>query len=168
MGMIFEVSKSFYVPCDSNKYIRDDENIDKFWEEAYYFKEKQGCYVFAVRAARGYTPWYVGKTNKSFKEECFTDNKLVKYNNVLHPKNEKLHGKPVIFFIAPPGGKKKVRKKIVNELETFLIRTAKFTNPKLMNKMNVKLPDWGIKGVIRGGSGSPTSEARSFSKMMDL
>jgi hypothetical protein len=40
-----------------------------------------GCYIFAIRAAKGALPWYVGKTEKhSFKGETWTPHKLDLYN----------------------------------------------------------------------------------------
>jgi hypothetical protein len=40
-----------------------------------------GCYVFAISAAKGARPWYVGKTEKhNFKGEAWTPHKLLLYN----------------------------------------------------------------------------------------
>ena len=43
-----------------------------------------GCYIFAIKAAKGFKPWYVGITKRqSFIKECFTPTKINIYNEVL-------------------------------------------------------------------------------------
>jgi len=127
--------------------------------------KKQGCYVFALRAGRGATPWYVGKAGKSFQQECFGSHKLIKYNTALFAGRV---GSPVLYFVALPGKKKKISAKILSDLETYLIRVAKDSNPKLLNKINTKPPKWGIAHVVRSGQGKLTKGESSFRKMLDL
>jgi hypothetical protein len=168
MDIMFEVSQGFKIPCNRQKFIDQEKNLDDFWAEANNYVKKQGCYVFAVRLAKGYNPWYVGKTKKTFKDECFTISNIHKYHKALLLEERGRIGNPVMFFVAPSGGKNVVRKNIVDELETFLIKSAKSANSKLINKRKVKLPDWGIKGVVRSGQGASSLEAKYFSRMMDI
>jgi len=42
-----------------------------------------GCYVFAVRSGGGTKPWYVGKTQRQFKNECFTNHKKGILNDIV-------------------------------------------------------------------------------------
>jgi hypothetical protein len=126
---------------------------------------KQGCYIFALRAGKGYCPWYVGKSTKSFKTECMEAPKLQHYNAVLSKGG---WGTPVMFFAAPKGQKNKVPKNICDEMEGFLIQSALYENPELRNVQKAKVPEWGIDGVIRGGQGQPTKSEVGFRKMMGL
>jgi hypothetical protein len=134
-----------------------------FWDtEASHYATKQGCYVFALRVSKGFNPWYVGKTTKNFKQECFTYHNLQKYNEVLFRGKR---GNPVIFLVAHKD-KNRVPKRVIDEMETFLIRYALYANPELKNKAKTKLPNWSIKGVFRGGW--PDTRAKAFVKMMSL
>ena len=45
--------------------------------------EKEGCYIFALRNAKGCTPWYVGKAaEKNIGRESMEPHKLNKYAHV--------------------------------------------------------------------------------------
>ncbi|MCJ7515292.1 MAG: hypothetical protein MUO89_04920 [Dehalococcoidia bacterium] len=143
-------------------------SINGFWhqEGASDCAKKQGCYVFAMQAAKGYKPWYVGKATKGFAQECFTSHKLHKYNESLALSGK---GTPVLFFIAAKGTRKKVRNKYIDQLETFLIHEAYSENNEIRQKSKIKTaPRWGIKGVIRGGKGKPTNVESAFATMMGL
>ncbi|MCX6831927.1 MAG: hypothetical protein NT028_07285 [candidate division Zixibacteria bacterium] len=150
----------------------DDGKRATFWNHylAVTCKDKQGCYVFALRSGKGFTPYYVGKAGKKsggrLGGEVFADHKLRKYNSVLF---EGSKGTPVIFFVVPPGSKKIVPNKILGEVEKYLIQAAKYENDQLVNVQHTKnLPKWGIVGVIRGGQGKPAATSMKFSKMMGI
>lgn len=129
-------------------------------------KTKQGCYIFAMKAGTGFTPWYVGKAGKKFSQEIFTDHKRDHYNDALFKKS---FGNPVMFLVAPPGNINKVRTADLNHLEKELIQFALNKNSDLCNTQNTKnLPSWSIKGVIRSGAGKPRKNALSFKKMMGI
>jgi hypothetical protein len=171
MGATLQVFGPFKVTCEKGttgpaKQV-GKEHIKSFWdEEASCCATKQGCYVFALKAGRGYTPWYVGKATKSFKQECFQADKLVRYNNVLF-KGQK--GTPVLFFVAPGGNKNKVPMRIIDEMENFLIQAALYENPQIKNVAKTKnVPKWGINGVVRGGKGKPDTTSKAFAKMVGL
>lgn len=155
-----------YQKAGSRKNIGEN-HVKSFFEKEGFrsISEKQGCYVFALKAGLGFTPWYVGKTKKSMKKECMADGKLKYYNPILFNGKK---GKPVMFFIVPPGDKKNIPKQTINEVETFLIQSARSQNKYLKNKKKVKPPNWNIKGVIRGPQGAPGKEAKAFKKMMGL
>lgn len=130
--------------------------------------KKRGCYVFAVRAAKGFKPWYVGKTNagKGFKQECFTSHKLNHYNDALFRGGK---GRPVLFFVAPPNKKNVVPTAELDHMEKELIQYGIRKNPDLCNVQNTKnVPQWTIKGVIRSPRGKPAAAARSFRTMMKM
>ncbi len=139
-----------------------------FWDDpsTHYVAGKQGCYVFALRAGGGFTPWYVGKATKSMKQECFASHKLNHYNRVLFPGRR---GTPVMFFVVATGPRTRVAKKTIDDMETFLIQTALHKNPKLANVQKAKnLPAWTIRGVVRNPRGKPPANAVVFRKMMRL
>ena len=141
--------------------------IKTFWEtdEAQSIARKQGCYVFALQAAKGYRAWYTGKATKSMQQECLQHHKLAKYNEVLF-KGKK--GTPVMFFVVLGGKKKKVSAKVVDEMETFFIQRVLTKHPEIQNVQKTNLPEWTVKGVVRGGKGKPKANALKFRKMMGL
>ncbi|PKN35946.1 MAG: hypothetical protein CVU61_00125 [Deltaproteobacteria bacterium HGW-Deltaproteobacteria-19] len=143
------------------------ENSKSFWDqqEVEQVAMKQGCYIFGLKVGKGFTPWYVGKASKKFKQEALHQTKLTHYNEVIF-KGRK--GKPVMFFVAKPSNLKKIPSKQINDLEKFLIQSAYYKNPELKNKQNANQPDWGIVGVIRGGKGKATMNAYQFKRMLNL
>lgn len=143
------------------------EHARTFWEveEARPLARKHGCYVFALRASRGFKPWYVGRSTKGLAQECFTPHKMGKYNEVLWQGH---WGRPVMFFVVPGGNKKALPHAMVGQVEKFLIQLGAAKNPDLMNRHHAKSPDWGIAGVLRGGKGKPSNASRGFKSMMGL
>ena len=127
--------------------------------------EKQGCYVFALRAGKGHKPWYIGKATKTIRQECAGQHQLQHYNAVLS-KGKK--GTPVMFLVLPRDGLKKVPKNICDEMESVLIQSALIKNPEIRNVQKAKVPEWGIDGVLRGKKGQPTKRASTFRKMLGL
>ena len=79
-----------------------------------------GCYLYAIRAAKGIKPWYVGLADKQpFQTECFAAHKINIYNEALAGKK----GTPLLFFVA-----KRTKK-------------GKFVKAKKM--LVVQMPTWG-------------------------
>jgi hypothetical protein len=164
------VSGPFEIPFTlSNANIKriDTPQAKQFWEKAETapFHLKRGVYIFATRAGKGFRPIYVGKATKGFKKECFTYHKLHHYGQMLC---DGARGKPVMFFIAPPGRTTRVPANIIKEIEDLMIQFAVSKNPSLRNKMGTKLANWTIKGVIRGGKGKRSKTADSFTTMMGI
>jgi hypothetical protein len=132
----------------------DKEHERQFWEKIrdQELEKKQGCYIFALRAAKGATPWYVGKAGKSFQQECFTSDKLNKYNKSLFDGRQ---GTPVLFFVALEGRKKKISSQTIKEVETYLIRVAKEANRDLINKSKTKPPNWASNELCEEARANP-------------
>jgi hypothetical protein len=153
-------------PKGSAKHIGKAE-VKAFWatNDAKAVAEKQGCYVFALKAAKGFRPWYVGKATKSMEQECMHSHKLAHYNEVLF-KGAK--GTPVLFFVVLGGNKKKVSASVIDEMETFFIQTVLTKHPEIQNIQKTSVPEWTVKGVVRGGKGKPKKNASDFRKMMGL
>lgn len=164
------VSGPFEVPfrlSDARIKCIDTEHARAFWKKAEMeaFHGKHGVYIFATRAGKGFRPIYVGKATKGFKGECFTAHKLHHYAQALSNGNK---GRPVMFFIAPPGKQNKVPTKAIGEIEELMIQFAVAKNPELRNKVGTRIADWTIKGVVRGGKGKPSKTAASFTTMMGI
>jgi hypothetical protein len=129
-------------------------------------KRKCGVYIFALRAAKGFQPWYVGRASKGFEQETFTPHKLARYNTAMAMRAK---GSPVLFFVGPAAGKKKVPTRELAHMEKELIQDAFRKNSKLTNNKNTKnLPRWSIKGVVRSPRGRPTEAEAAFGKMLKL
>lgn len=115
-------------------------NVKEFWIDNPEVKKKRGIYIFATRAGKGFTPYYVGKTDGNFGGEIFQPQKLNKYNHTLINTN----GKPVFFFIVQGHKNANINKKV----ETFLTALCYKKNPNIQNIQNVKEDKWYISGVI--------------------
>jgi len=172
MAHEFQVYGYYEIPYTYNEKTRRSKQIDEdklasFWEQPQLKKlsKKRGVYIFAVKAGKGFTPWYVGRTSKqSLLKEVFDNDKVRKYNKLLFPVR---NGIPVLFFIAPIGNKNVANSKIIGEIEKYIIKIAKQRNKKLLNVVNANPPQWRIKGVIRW-KGKPDSTAQVFNKMMGI
>lgn len=163
---LFNVKGPFTVPLYEgvdSKMVTED--LSQFWAHCESIKPLVGCYVFAIRAGKGFTPLYVGKTTNSFEKECFTDHKIKHYNYGLASYKK---GTPVMFFIAYPAKKGKTNAADVKDLEDFLIQVGRRINPDLRNIKGVKQPSWGIKGVIRGGKGKATTSETALRRVFGL
>jgi hypothetical protein len=148
------------------KHITND-NAKSFWEQekVKQVAMKQGCYIFALKAGKGFTPWYVGKATKNFKQEALHPTKRSHYNEVIFRGKK---GKPVFFLVAKPGNLKTIPNKQIDDLEIFLIQIAYYKNSELKNKQNANEPGWSIAGVVRGGKGKASINAKKFKLMLNL
>lgn len=170
MATDLHIEGPFAIQSERNgvaKRIQTEHGIE-FWKcpNVRHLKLKQGCYVFAMQASKGYKPWYVGKSGTGFFNEIFKDHKLKKYNEVLF---SKAHGTPVMFFVTPIGNHRKVPSAELTHMEKELTQFALKKNPDLSNIQNTKnTPKWSIKGVVRSGPGKPTLATKSFKTMMKM
>jgi hypothetical protein len=162
----FRIEGPFNIPMQRKQGGRIiQEDLSDFWNKNKKLCKSKGCYVFAIRAGGGYTPLYVGKATKGFIKECFADHKLKHYQYAL---SDYERGTPVMFFVVLPTLKGSPNLKEIDEVENFLIQVGRSVNPELRNiKGNIK-PDWGIKGVIRGGKGKSPKSAHEFKKLLKL
>ncbi|MBS1262816.1 MAG: hypothetical protein MAG453_02185 [Calditrichaeota bacterium] len=151
------------------------EHADEFWSNVKQKSggapiwRKKGCYVFALKTARGaYKPYYVGKAGAEggFEPEVFNPRNRGLYNDMLLRKGTR--GTPHVFLVAKVGNDTRLDQNILNKLENYLIIHAKIRNKGLLNKHGTSLPDWRIKGVIRRRRGRPSVIAQTFKKMMGI
>jgi hypothetical protein len=142
-----------------------DDNVRIFWNNHHSIGRHVGCYVFAISNKGAYTPIYVGKTTKNFKQEALSAPKLSKYQQAMV---DFVRGKPVMFFITHPIKKGMNNNKHINQLEQFLIQTAMAVNPNIMNIKGTKREKWGIKGILRSNHGKPTKSARALKRALNI
>jgi len=140
-----------------------EESIERFWRDHPKFERRVGCYVFAMSAGRGLTPWYVGKTTRNFKKEIFTPHKLNYYTLAMI---KYMKGAPAFFLVVAPKSVGKPNNSKIREIEKYLINLAMEQNPELLNKQDASIPDWGIKGVVRGGKGKVAAGVKKFRSML--
>jgi hypothetical protein len=172
--MKYTVHGPFEMPKKSNGLIdANSKSLRAFWNDV---RKKvpdlptaSGCYLFAVRAAKGYRPCYVGLAEKqSFEKECFTDHKKTVYNDAIAMRK----GTPVLFLIArrtgngrlasPRKGAKKMPKEI-SVLEDMLIAVCVGKNPELLNVKKTKLlREMVVPGLINTPKGKPTVPEKQF------
>jgi hypothetical protein len=142
-----------------------DDNVKEFWTSNIAIGSRTGCYVFGIRAGRGFTPGYVGQATRSFKQEVFTHHKLTRYQQFLA---DRQRGTPILFFVVSPTRKGAVNASHIGQLEDFLLQAGVAANPHLMNIKGTKVEEWGIAGVIRGGGGKPSTSASEFRLLMKI
>lgn len=153
---VFYVKGPFNVPLDASKKSKwVNKPGPSFWDSVGDDRLKPGVFIFAVRAGKGWSTIYVGRTFKSFEKEAFTDHKLNKYNAGL---NTIVIGTPCLFLVVHPPGK--TNENLIKEVETWLIHTAYAKNPKkLKNKKKLPKYKWNIEGVLRTPQTKPTKGA---------
>jgi hypothetical protein len=164
----FRVHGPFPLATIRNSHRREVERrgLGTFWnqKQCSVLAERSGCYVFAIRTTKRYIPYYVGQTGVGFTRECFTRRNLELYDRALAR-----HGKsayPVLFLLC--GGSRKVKRRIIGDIETFFIQLGADRNPHFLNVKGRPLPRWRVPGVIRSRGGKPSQAARHFRKAFDL
>lgn len=161
--LIFRVRGPFVLPIRRGRGGRvvEEAKLAEFWRQHKPIGQLRGCYVFAVRTGPGMVPYYSGKATKRFEVEAFAPHKLNKYNNVLA---DFASGTPVLFFISQPPGK--ANKRMMSELERFLVQRQDEINPKHLNEKLNKQPEWGIQGIVRGRQGPPSTAVQALKRTM--
>ena len=142
------------------------------WDED--LPSAHGCYVFAIRAGKGWTPYYAGQALRRtiFAEATHVD-KLQKYNEVLADYER---GTPVLFFLpwATDGGERYRRltrrsSPTLDFLEDWLISLCYRRNDKLINIARTKiLKSIHVQGVLNATPGDWSAGSVGFRKMFQL
>ncbi|WP_404364407.1 hypothetical protein ACIHQR_30085 [Corallococcus coralloides] len=164
----FKVHGPFKVPLEPGKHGKMvARDLSGFWTGVGDVRTMRGVYVFAMRAGRGYTPLYVGKAAKqSFEDEAFTHHKLADHYGPSLLDYKK--GSAVMFFIVHPSGRGAINKKLIDQVETFMIDAASAKNPSLSNVRKRQVHEWRVCGVVRGGRGEATWSTGSLKKAIGL
>jgi hypothetical protein len=143
-----------------------DADIASFWgSHAEKFQKYRGCYVFAMQTGGGWTPGYVGKTKRNFRQEVFGSHQLTRYYEFMAGYKK---GRPVLFFVLARQAKGKPNNSKIRAVEKYLIDLGLTVNPELLNKKDTKPPGWCIQGVIRGGKGKVSAGTSSFRQMLGI
>jgi len=180
--MIYEVFGPFELPYREGIVLKGTRGVppkkdmmaqlNDFWDKVENdhigLSEACGCYVFSIRAAKGCKPWYIGKASKqSFRKECFTADKILKYKGVADSK----HGTPLLHFIArmTDGNKFSMPSKTgaghldIDFLESELIRLGLERNADIINCQRTKmLKDIFVPGIFNPKPGKLHPAAQSL------
>ena len=145
-----------------------NQALAAFWERAESVRSGlafgAGCYLFAVRAARGIRPWYAGQSKGAFEKEVFAHHKREVYREVM---GDSAKGTPVLFLIARLTDKGKLSKSVPKDeadfVERQLIRVAWNANAQLKNIANTRfLETLQVPGVLNSPPGAPTEAVKNF------
>lgn len=161
----FRVSGPFEIPLTQHGNSRIVTGPGDFWHKAPAHANGIGCYVFAVKAGRGYTPWYVGKTRTTFRNECFSPDKINKYNKAILKYNK---GTPTLFFISHPLQAGPANQKQMRQIEVFFTQIALSKNAELLNVRNIRQPAWSIQGIRGGTHGNVSRPTKCLRKAVGL
>ena len=172
----FHVSPGIAIKLKKNKFGRifSDEAIKSILVQYKEYTDCYGCYIYSIKAGKGFTPIYVGSTTKqSLGKEAFTDDKFIK---CLIQMNYYKKGTLHITFIVPKDKvdddtstrRGRCPKKTIECLEKVLIAVAYRKNKYLMNKQNRCLADFFINGALNSDAGGPKKEVTKFKNMMGL
>ena len=169
----FEPFGPFTMPVQGARVDRSREK--EFWnkveDELQGLSDSVGCYIFAIRVAKGVLPWYVGMTEKrSFRKESWEPHKLNLYIEALL---DRKRGTPLLYLIAKQttSGRftksSKSRLGSVRALEKLLIHTCILKNPKLLNKKATRhFRGLQVPGYMNAGA--RTGQARQLAKVLGV
>jgi hypothetical protein len=174
--MRYSIHGPFELKTKNGLVDRSKDGKNNFWAEIentdLMLPSACGCYLFAIRAAKGIKPWYVGLAAKqSFQRECFTPQKINIYNDVLAGIKK---GKPLLFLIAKKTKQDKFVKPCKNGhrdstyLETLMIGVALEKNPELMNIKKTKfLRGMCVPCLINTPNMKPFQSEQEFNKAIN-
>jgi len=128
------------------------EHVREFWNNTG-VKERRGCYVLAIKAAKGYTPIYVGRASTlRFDAEVLNDRNLKNCNRVLADRRK---GALCVFLLPIRVARGKLNKKHIADVEEYLIGQAARKNKDLINTRLLPDSPWSITGLVNSGQGQP-------------
>lgn len=177
--MKFDIYGHFPIPREGKTIVLNAQSRKKFWREVgdMYCKpdlpDSHGCYVFAIKAAKGYTPFYVGKADtSSFRQEVLNPYNIEKYNNVLIRRKS---GTPILFLLprvtdAGNFGQVTTKEKpAIGALEDMLIARAIRKNKNAQNISGTKmLREIVVHGFMNSGRGKHSAEASELQKVFKI
>lgn len=155
----------------------DKHSLQEFWGkvDSQYDEDASsgvGCYVFSIRAGKGFLPWYVGLAEKqSFRKECFTPHKINHYNNAIAARK----GTPLLTLIPKytPAGALSFPNpkghKDIQQLEIMLLGNCLTRNKSLLNLRDTKLlREMVVPGLLNSPTGKPANEVQQFKTLLGL
>jgi hypothetical protein len=176
--MKFEVAGPFVLTRHTGKNLitkkskADLKEVLKLWDSE--LDEACGCYVFAIKAAKGWRPYYAGQAlRRSILDESMNSSNMAKYNEAM---GDRKAGTPVMFLLpwltnSATRYRKKTKKnapgsRTLDFLENWLISVAYEKNRELINIKKTKhLRDLHVVGVFNGKRGEGTADSKQFNLM---
>ncbi len=166
----FEPFGPFDMPVDG---VHIDTELSKeFWqsvEDAQQgLQNAIGCYIFAIRAGRGTKPLYVGKTERSFRQEAWQPGKLLLFSKHL---DSRKRGTPVLFLIAKQTSRGRFAKnsRSIKALEEMLIGTCLLRNHRLLNKKEInRFLKIEVPGFMNESRGARSAPAKELAKLLGV
>ena len=172
--MRFVVAGPFELRRYGKKHLISQESmadLEQELEQTPGLSEACGCYVFAIRAGKGYTPYYVGQACKrSLLRESMNPSNIGKYNSACSASN----GRPFVFFLPMRTPKGRYRKKgtgtgALDFLERWLIATAISKNDTLINtKQTHFLRNITVAGVFNANKGKPPKASQQLKRALGI
>lgn len=142
------------------------ENANAFIQQHRTVLGHKGCYLFAIKAGKGLTPFYVGKATKSYAQEVLTDHKRGIFNEVLADYGK---GSPVLILISLNKRKGKTPSRVISDVEKYLTTLAYRANSELKNIKNIpKSQPWKIPGVMHTGKGNTKEPVKALKRCLSL
>jgi hypothetical protein len=175
MIMNFDVSGPFYLSRHGKKKMITEQSMadlrPQLESEESGLSKACGCYVFAIHAGRGYTPYYVGQACKqSVLREALNPSNREKYNKAC----SESEGKPVLFLLPMRSPNGRYRKKgggglAIDFLERWLIAAALKKNPNLTNNRETKiLRKIKVAGIFNQERGRVPTASQHLAKTLGL
>ena len=166
--LAFHVSKLIDMKLIKGKCGRkqDEKRIKTIIKQYSSFTDDYGCYVYSVKAGKGYTPVYVGSAvEQTLGEEAFSADKGLKY---LEQMVDYAKGTLMVSFVVPEKRRGRTPKRAIQQLEKYLTVVAYRKNRNLINVKNLGRVGWYIAGAVHAKPGAPRNEVKEFKKMMGL
>jgi hypothetical protein len=174
--MDFDIAGPFELSRHGQKQIITKQSLKELkpeleeWESG--LSDACGCYVFAIRAGKGYTPYYIGQASKrTIADEALNPSNREKYNEVLGYGR----GRPMLFVLPMRTPKGKFRKRsqadgklpAMNFLERWLITTAIQKNPNIVNNKETRfLRGIHVVGLLNATRGESTTASQLLNRAL--
>lgn len=149
--------------------------VDTLEGEVSGLSEARGCYVFAVRAGRGYTPCQVGQACKRpIAKEALSAGNRTKFNEVLRALGR---GTPILFVIPLLTASGEIRNTAISDggldevdfLERWLIASALAKNPDLIDSPRTRsMRHVRVPGIFNSRTGRPTQASGELRRTLGL
>jgi hypothetical protein len=172
--MLFEVSGPFEITRHGKKKLIEKKStkdlINVLDQNILGLSTAHGCYVFSIKAGKGFTPYYVGQArSQTMVKEALNADNIGKYNGACSDSK----GTPVIFFLpmVTPSGKyrkaSKPRLPFLDFLERWLISEAINKNQDLINNKETKfLRSIHVPGLFNSKQGEASKSSRLLRKAL--
>ncbi|MGA9794209.1 MAG: hypothetical protein WBQ17_01615 [Rhizomicrobium sp.] len=166
----FDVKGPFRVPTIKLKtgvsVIDEEKNtIRQFWESTD-LRDRRGCYVFVIKAAKGYTPIYVGRATTSRFDTEVLNARNVKNGNLTMA--ARYRGALYVFLLPARKARGKVNGNHIAQVEEYLIGHAARKNKDLINVRLLPSNPWSVAGLVNAGQGQPPLAVQELKRALGI